>query len=196
MADFEKAYAITRKHEGGYVDDQDDAGKETFKGISRKYHPTWPGWVKIDALKRESGFPATAENNVELNGMVHTFFKQHYWDVNLLDKVKDQEVANEMFDTGVNMGISRAAKFLQEALNFLNKNERLYPDVVEDGVMGNNTLKALNSYLSSKYNDSYLLKIMNVLQGMHYLNYMKKSPVQEKYAYGWLNRVEISKKYA
>lgn len=195
MADFEKAYSITRKHEGGYVDDPDDAGGETFKGIARKYHPTWPGWVKIDALKREPGFPATAENNVELNGMVHNFFKQHYWDVNLLDRVESQELADEMFDTGVNMGVARAGKFLQQALNFLNKNERLYPDIVEDGIVGNNTLKALGSYMSKGKGVSYLLKVMNVLQGMHYLDYMRKSPTQEKYAYGWFNRVEITKNY-
>jgi len=36
-----------------------------------------------------------------------------------------------------------------------------------------------------------LLKIMNVLQGMHYISYMNKSPVQEKYARGWFGRVSL-----
>ncbi|GAJ23902.1 unnamed protein product, partial [marine sediment metagenome] len=38
---------------------------------------------------------------------------------------------------------------------------------------------------------SYLLKVMNILQGMHYIEYMRKSPTQEKYARGWLKRVKI-----
>jgi len=61
-----------------------------------------------------------------------------------------------------------------------------------DGAFGTNTLNALNSYLAID-NNSFLLKIMNILQGMHYINYMNKSPVQEKYARGWLERVEITK---
>jgi lysozyme family protein len=195
VADFERAYEVVREYEGGYINDPSDAGGETFKGVSRRYNPTWPGWTKIDALKRVSGFPATAEHNVELNGMVHTFFKQKYWDANLLDRFSAQDIATEMFDIGINMGVYRAAEFLQKALNVLNKNERLYPDIVEDGDVGTNTLNALNSYLSVGKGTIYLLKVLNILQGMHYINYMKKSPVQEKYAYGWLNRVEINKSY-
>jgi hypothetical protein len=35
---------------------------------------------------------------------------------------------------------------------------------------------------------------MNILQGNHYLEFMSKSPIQEKFAYGWLDRVEFLKK--
>jgi lysozyme family protein len=98
-----------------------------------------------------------------------------------------------MFDTGVNMGVSRAAKFLQESINYLNKNEQLYEDIETDGKIGDATLQALG-FLDENGDIPNLFKIMNILQGMHYLNYMKESPNQEKYARGWLTRVQFSKR--
>ena len=98
-----------------------------------------------------------------------------------------------MFDTGVNMGVGRAAKFLQRALNLLNQGGKRYSDIVEDGKVGNNTIKALKACISYK-GDEFVYKILNILQGMHYIDYMTKSPTQEKYAYGWLKRVDFIKK--
>ena len=39
------------EHEGGYVDDRDDRGGETYRGISRNNFPDWKGWKKIDGFK-------------------------------------------------------------------------------------------------------------------------------------------------
>lgn len=39
--------------EGRYVNNPSDPGGETYCGISRVYHPAWPGWAAIDAAKRE-----------------------------------------------------------------------------------------------------------------------------------------------
>lgn len=193
MANYLDAYNITLKHEGGYSNDSTDVGKETYKGISRRFNPSWQGWLIIDQHKGRPGFPETAYNDSRLDKMVKDFYKERYWDANLLDEVSSQPVANEMFDTGVNMGIVRAAKFLQRALNVLNLNGARWDDIVEDGAMGPNTLSALNACLAFR-GDEVLYKIMNVLQGMHYIDYMVKSPEQEKYAYGWFRRVEFIKK--
>ena len=89
------------------------------------------------------------------------------------------------------MGVKRAAQFLQQALSYLNRNGELYPDLVDDGIIGNKTLAALNK-LDRDDRDT-LLTIINVLQGQHYLDYMKKSPIQEKYARGWFKRVTLTK---
>lgn len=193
MANFIEAYNITMKNEGGYVNDTADVGGETYKGISRKYNPFWYGWVIVDEYKSKPGFPNTAYNDADLGSKVKEFYKASYWDVNLLDKFPSQSIANEMFDTGVNMGVGRAGKFLQKALNLLNKNGTVYPDIAEDGSVGTNTLKALNSYLAYK-DKSFIYKIMNILQGMHYIEYMTQSSTQEKFAFGWLERVEFLKK--
>jgi hypothetical protein len=50
----------------------------------------------------------------------------------------------------------------------------------------------VHTYLK-KDKPELLLKILNVFQGMHYIDFMTKSPIQEKYARGWFTRVEIEK---
>jgi lysozyme family protein len=193
MANFDSAYTKTMGFEGGYGNDPDDVGGETYKGISRVYNPSWIGWKLIDEKKSQPDFPKNLDKDIVLLNAVKSFYKAEYWDVNLLDLFTDQDIAEEMFDTGVNLGTGKAAMFLQQALNFLNRNQGLYPDIVEDGKIGKKSMETLAFYL--KYDKPiYLLKVLNVLQGMHYLNYMKKSPTQEKYARGWFSRVEISKK--
>ena len=142
--------------------------------------------------KNDPNFPGNLKGNPLLDTAVKKFYKSYYWDVNLLDYVRSQQIANELFDTGVNMGTSRAAKFLQMALNFLNKNGRLWRDLVVDGKMGKNTLRALKACMAYR-GDVYVYKILNILQGNHYLEYMQKSPIQEKFAYGWLKRVDFIK---
>lgn len=193
MADFDTAYNITLAHEGGYDNDPDDAGGETYKGVARKYYPTWAGWAIIDAAKEEPNFPESLKDNIVLDSMIREFYKINYWNRFDGDSLSEQLLANEIFDTGVNMGVSRAVEFLQKALNVLNRNGKLYDDIGEDGKFGNDTLNALGAYLSTD-SVNLLLKIINVLQGMHYINYMTKNPTQEKYARGWFNRVEFVKK--
>ena len=192
MAIFNEAYEITLNHEGGYSNDPDDVGGETYKGISRKYHPSWSGWKIIDGAKTTPTFPTCIQYDSELNSMIVVFYKANYWDRFWGDHIISQAIANELFDTAVNMGVTRSVKFLQLGLNLLNRNQLNYPDIVEDGKFGRATMNALNSY-SYMDDESYLLKILNILQGMHYINYMKKSPTQEKYARGWLSRVSIGK---
>ena len=188
MADFKEAFKLTMGHEGEYSFDPDDAGGETYRGISRRYHPNWEGWIVIDGRNKN----IEKIKKLNLNSYVMEFYKEYYWNKFLGNEILSQNIADEMFDTSVNLGIEKSVIFLQEALNYLNRNELLYPDLVVDGVIGNNTMNALDAYLQ-KDKEVYLLKIMNILQGMHYLNFMKKSPTQEKYCRGWLNRVEISK---
>jgi len=190
MAKFSVAYTKTMKHEGGYVNDKVDVGGETYAGISRVYHKNWGGWEIIDDLKKKSDFPKNLSGHVILQRMMAVFYKQHFWDVNRLDEVRSQAVAEEMFDTGVNMGVRRAASFLQEGLNYLNRNEQMYKNLVVDGFIGPLTLRVLDIILRSG-DEEILLKIMNVLQGMHYLNFIKQSPIQERFARGWFSRVSL-----
>lgn len=189
MADFYEAFEITMGHEGCYSWDPTDAGGETYRGISRVYNPSWAGWDIIEAERNSSYFPQHLQSVTDLQFAVESFYKEKYWDINRLDEF-DQVFANEIFDTGINLGVVRAAKFLQRALNYLNRNEKLFPELVDDGILGNKTFSAMIRIAHEK-DGEVLLKIMNVLQGMHYLNYMNKSPVQEKYARGWFKRVSL-----
>jgi lysozyme family protein len=190
LADFTVAYAITMAYEGGYSNDGDDVGGETYKGVARRYYPSWAGWVIIDAQKFNPNFPECLEDLPDLQQHVKNFFKATYWDVMWGDDMPNQGIANEMFDTGVNMGVSRAVTYLQGGLNILNRNQQNYPDIVEDGHFGPTTFSTLQKYLSIDSNE-YLLKVMVILRGMHYIEYMRKSPTQERFARGWLNRIII-----
>ncbi len=192
MSNFEKAYSLTMSHEGGYVFDPDDVGGETYKGISRAYNSSWEGWRIIDILKSEDSFPKNLDMNSELQRKVKDFYRDRYFEP-FIGAQMPEDLAIEMFDTSVNMGVGRAVKFLQISLNVLNRNQKLYPDMVEDGAYGPTTHRNLYKYLQSD-SSVLLCKMINVLQGNHYINYMKKSPRQEKYARGWFNRVDITKR--
>jgi len=178
-------------HEGGYTDDPIDAGGETYKGISRKYHPHWDGWVIVDTFKLPGWRVSKMAEHEELQRLVRLFYKQTFWNPWLGDFVANisQEVAEEMFDTGVNMGVHRCQKFLQEGLNKLNRAEKLYPNLVEDGKVGSRTLSALKKLPAKDH--EVLLKMLNVMQGRHYLAYMSKSEDQERFARGWFSRVSL-----
>lgn len=191
MAEFKQAFSRTLAHEGGYVKDPVDRGGETYKGISRRFNPGWEGWARIDRARRQRGFPKALDSDAALQASVAAFYKQHYWDKFQGDQLPQQAIANELFDTAVNLGVTRAVEFLQRGLNVLNRNGALYDDLVTDGVFGAKSLAALRAYLR-KDKPGYLLKVLNILQGMHYIDYMGRSPLQEKYARGWLNRVEIT----
>lgn len=188
MANFTAAFNLTSAHEGGYVDDPTDRGGETYRGISRVHHPSWSGWGKIDALRGKRGFPATLDDDRSLQNSVRSFYKRKYWDRFLGDQVPDQQVANELYDTGVNMGVRRAVRLLQNALNLLNRNQRDYQDLVVDGWLGQGTLKVLKQYLRLDRTPAALLKTLNIQQGARYIEIMENDPTQEKYARGWLKR--------
>ena len=187
MADFNIAYKITSVNEGGYANVSGDAGGETYKGIARNYHPKWDGWATIDSIKKANPFLTRKELDTrlaaisELQTSVKNFFKVNFWDINWLDKFNSQDIANELYDTGVNFGPGRALKMLQEAVNFTRTDVTL--DV--DGAIGNNTLNATNSHADTKL----LFKGMNLLQGEAYIEAWRKNSIQEKFIKGWFTRI-------
>lgn len=186
MADFEKAHSLTVKIEGGYVNNPFDKGGETYKGISRAYHSSWAGWLIIDEYKKTHYLKRNELiSNEQLDFLVLLFFRDKFWNINRLDNFNHQLIANELYDTGVNMGVKIAAKFLQEALNLLNRNEKDYRDIAVDGRIGNITLSIVNNY---KYPKA-LLKALNGLQFERYKAICENKPDQEKFFRGWLLRV-------
>lgn len=55
-------------------------------------------------------------------------------------------IAAELCDTGVNMGPSVQAKWLQRWLNAFNNQQLFYPDIIADGHIGPRTVSALKSF--------------------------------------------------
>lgn len=189
MANYINAYNITLKHEGGYVNDPDDNGGETYRGIARKFFPNWIGWITIDTLKKQGKAINSTEVRDALEYHVQNFYKQNFWDTMSGDAQSSQSIAEELFDTAVNQGLGTAIKYLQEALNLLNRNETNYKDIVVDGKFGPATLGALNNFKEPKI----LFNLLNILQAEKYVNICRRNDTQEKFLRGWLGRVTIIK---
>lgn len=119
MAKFIDAYKKVLNNEGIYSNDPDDAGGETYKGISRKANPNWDGWISIDAIKKAhpTTFKGILKKTPELEKNVQELYKDKYWDCFNLDDVPNQLVAEQMFDTAVNQGQTAAIKFAQRVLD-------------------------------------------------------------------------------
>lgn len=134
MANFEEAYKRTCKFEGGWVNNKNDSGKETYKGISRVANPNWSGWNIIDSYKKKSNFPKNLDSDEKLQQLVKDCYKNNYWNPVWGDKILNQKVANDIYDTAVNMGVAMSIKLSQR--QFLLK---------ETGKMSNQLLNKLNS---------------------------------------------------
>lgn len=134
MANFTIALKKVLKNEGGYVNNPNDTGGETYKGISRKNHPTWTGWISIDQIKKAhpKGFKTILEHTPELQDKVKDFYKRRFWDELCLDTCGNQELANQAFDMAVNAGVKAGVKILQKVLG-----------IPADGILGNVTKKAI-----------------------------------------------------
>jgi hypothetical protein len=128
MADFARFYPRLLANEGGYCHTPGDAGQETWRGVARAFHPQWPGWPLVDAAKRRlglrspvppAGYPAlnkTLGADNALSDLVRAFYKTEFWDVLRLDEVRNQAVAEQLADHGVNAGPARPARLLYNGL--------------------------------------------------------------------------------
>ena len=90
-------------------------------------------------------------------------------------------VGEELVDTGVNMGVAVAGRFLQRALNSLNRNGRDFADVVVDGECGRATRIALSAFLK---------RLLEAQQAVRYMEISAARPSNENFMFGWVsNRV-------
>lgn len=197
MAEFLEAYGITVEHEGGYSNHPNDKGGETYKGISRLNFPNWQGWIFVDEIKdrckdAQRHISANLDGNIRLQEMVQQFYRINFWDA-LNCEGMPQLIANELFDTAVNMGTNYAAKCLQNALNKMNRNQKDYANLKVDGDVGNKTIEALKTYQDTNKRyakaETWLLKWMNYFQMKRYDEITNRDEIQEVFIKGWTNRV-------
>ncbi len=124
MARFEEAIPIILSHEGGYVNDPNDAGGETNFGISKRQYPN----VEIKALTREQ---ATE------------IYRRDYWKP-IYDQIAHQPLATKVLDLGVNCGTKTAHVLLQRALC------QCGTPVTVDGNFGLKTLAGVNAIIGPR----------------------------------------------
>ena len=182
-------------NEGGYANDSDDTGGETYRGVARKKNPDWQGWEVVDKYKGIPDFPENMEGSQSLDLLVARFYEERYWAPVWGEAMPHQGIADELFDTAVNMGVRMAVRFLQMSLNIWNNNQKLWPNIIEDGQMGKTTLEAVYAYLEKRVHARYLLLSMNCEQMVHYHRIAAKNEKQEKFMLGWASRVHIQKEH-
>jgi lysozyme family protein len=111
-------------HEGGFVNNPNDPGGATNKGITQRVY---------DGYRRKKSLPL---QSVALMSDVECWeiYEEQYWNPIIGDELPSG-LDYALYDFAVNSGPSRAVRFLQEILG-----------VTVDGIMGNATLGAIASY--------------------------------------------------
>lgn len=173
------------QREGGYSNDPTDAGGETNWGITIK-------------TARRNGYLGPMKDmprEVAANIYRLEFWINPGWaDLAAIDHANAglQLVAEELLDTGVNMGPGTAGKFLQRSLNVLNRQGADWPDLVVDGEAGRATREAVKGLMKARPVDglAVLNRMLNSLQSVRYIEIAEANPSQERFQFGWqLNRV-------
>ena len=169
MAQFEPAIQKTLLFEGGYANNPNDSGGETYRGISRKNWPTWGGWGYVDIERTDPNFPRVLDRNLGLQGQVIDFYRKNFWKY---DGITDQRYANKIFDLSVNIGIVHAIKIAQTAAGS-----------PADGAYGPNTEAAINA----TFNGS-LLPLITQAAITYHTQIVLTHPQDAAYLAGWIRR--------
>ena len=154
---FEKALASVLHHEGGFVNHPKDPGGITNLGCTKR---VWEEWV---------GHPVTEQAMRDLKPAdVAPLYKQKYW-----DKVSGDHlpagIDYAVFDTAINSGPGRAVKLLQACVG-----------AEVDGVLGPNSLKAVNAFDVETLISDY---------SKRRLSFLTELATWETFGKGWARRV-------
>lgn len=192
MADFKKAFKRTLGHEGGFSDHPNDKGGITWKGIARNYHKDWPGWTIVDKYISQKlsikMLNKVLSEDTSLEEMVGSFYKKGFWDINQLDKIENQLLAENIFDASVNCGVKMGPIFLQKAIN------KLYSiNLIVDGILGNKTFEAIAKVLQ-QFGEEKLVNTYVDIREEYHKKIVVNNPSQKVFLKGWISRCENMRK--
>ncbi|ABV67931.1 hypothetical protein Abu_1684 [Aliarcobacter butzleri RM4018] len=148
----------------------------TFFGIYQSAHPTLSIWNTINqVLKSESDTKKAGSilmKDSELLKQVNIFYKKEFWDKMRLDEISSQHIANEIFIFGVNVNWKIAIKEAQKLIG-----------VTADGIIGTQTLKALNNYDEKVFDKKF-----DDVEIAYYEQIVKNKPHLAHNLKGWISR--------
>lgn len=162
-------------HEGGYVNDKDDKGGETYRGISRIKNPNWEGWAYVDQLKPLKR--GDIINHAGLKEAVAKLYFEKYFKQNRFNEIESPKKALVLFDMAVNGGYS--VFMVQNILNIA-----FQKGLLNDGVLGAKTLAAINEVPEIAFCNE-----VNKYRIARFKRIVEKDPTQEKFYEGWIDRV-------
>ena len=163
--------------EGGYVNNPRDPGGETHHGVTKAVARENGYQGPMRALTRDRAFSIYQDQYIRKPGFLP-----------LVER--DRHLAEEVIDSGANAGPARAARWLQESLNHLNRQQLDYPDVVEDGRVGPATIAAfdaLRKLRGAAKACALLVKLMDAKQAQHYAALGGRNSKFETFMVGWID---------
>lgn len=168
MANYKKIVPFFYKWEGGYVNDPSDAGGETNKGV------TYKTWVSFFGDNCHDRFMEMSNDDW---GVI---FKKGYWDKVKGDDIQLQSIAECLVSWAWGSGSRTAIKEIQRELG-----------VSVDGVIGKNTLKAIN-----ESNELELFERCIKRRESFFRKITVSRPENSRFLKGWLNRLaDFNKKF-
>lgn len=148
--------------EGGFVDDPLDRGGATNKGVT------------IGTFRQFYGASATVEQLKKITDEQWLrIFRAGYWDPWKADDIKNQSIANIVVDWAWGLGTVTSIKQVQKILG-----------VAADGIVGNDTLTAINTADQRTLFDKIHSKRIEFVE-----NIVKREPSQTRFLKGWKNRI-------
>ena len=132
--------------------------------------------VTLETFRKVYGASKTASDLKKITDeQWHHIYKKYYWDDCKADQINNQSVANLLVDFAYNSGVSRAVQKIQTIVG-----------TKADGIMGNMTLAAINSYKQGQWALFDKLKVSRIA----FLNaIVNNDPKQSVNLHGWLRRV-------
>ena len=165
MADYRKLKPFILKWEGGYVNDKDDLGGATNKGVT------------LATFRSVYGQDKTA---TDLRNMTdqqwEVIFKKHFWDKWRADEITDQSVANILVDWLWASG-AYGIKIPQRVLG-----------VSVDGIVGAKTIAAVNAKDGKQFFKEIRQERIDFIDRI-----CTSRPQNKKFRKGWLNRINSLK---
>jgi lysozyme family protein len=161
---FEKSLELVLRSEGGYVNNPKDPGGETMRGVTKA---AWSTWLKRTIMPGEMAKLTVAD--------ITPFYKALYWDKAYCNQLP-AGVDYMAFDAAVNMGVGQSIRLLQRSLG-----------CVADGVIGPNTMKAINEADTKTLIDKFSAQKEMFYRSLGTFSVFGK---------GWLRRVEEVKQAA
>ena len=165
MSSFEQAFGAVLGNEGGYDETHGDPGNWTGGGVGRG-----------ELRGTKFGISAAAYPDLDIASLAQAdaeaIYRRDYWNRVAGDKL-EPPLALLVFDAAVNNGCGRAARWLQMAVG-----------AVADGMIGDQTLAAVNAYLATRSGASLCAEFM-----AQRLVYMAALPTWHLFGLGWARRL-------
>lgn len=159
MASFDAYVPILAKWEGGFVDNPNDPGGATNKGVT------------LSTYRQYFGADKTVHDLKNISELEWRVIMRTYWNKALANFISNQSIANIVVDFYINAG-TKGLKAVQNAIG-----------CNADGVVGKRTLAALNA----EPQDCVFCKIRKSRID-YYMSLADNNPKMKTFLKGWVNR--------